>query len=54
MVFLDANPIIYYVEQPAVWGPKASARLAGLRAAGDDFAVAERAARMRATSVLSR
>jgi predicted nucleic acid-binding protein len=41
MVFLDANPIIYHVEQTPVWGRKASARLAVLRAAGDDFAVTE-------------
>lgn len=41
MVFLDANPIIYHVEQPPVWGRKASARLAVLRAAGEDFAVTE-------------
>jgi predicted nucleic acid-binding protein len=41
MVFLDANPIIYHVEQPPVWGRKATARLAALRAAGEDLAVTE-------------
>src|SRR5262245_12240942 len=41
MVFLDASIIIYFVEQPLVWGPTASARLADLRAAGETFAATE-------------
>lgn len=41
MVFLDANIVIYYVERPAVWGPKAAARLAALTAAGDQAAVSD-------------
>jgi uncharacterized protein len=41
MVFLDASIIIYFVEQPLVWGPKVSARLADLRAAGETFAATE-------------
>ncbi len=35
MVFLDANPVIYHVEQPADWGPKLSARITALVAAGE-------------------
>ena len=35
MVFLDANPVIYHVEQPAEWGPKSSARITALVAAGE-------------------
>jgi predicted nucleic acid-binding protein len=42
MVFLDASIVIYFVEQPLVWGPKASARLADLRAAGETFTATER------------
>lgn len=30
MVYLDANMVIYFVEQPPVWGPKAVARIAAL------------------------
>ncbi len=41
MVFLDANLVIYFVEQTPLWGQKASARLAALRAAGESFAVTE-------------
>jgi uncharacterized protein len=41
MTFLDASIVIYFVEQPLVWGPKASARLAELRAAGELFAATE-------------
>ncbi len=41
MVFLDANPVIYHVEQPAVWGPKASARLSAFVAAGEELAVTD-------------
>ena len=32
MVFLDANPVIYLIEQPATFGPKATARVAVLLA----------------------
>lgn len=39
MVFVDANPVIYHVEQPAIWGPKASARITALVAAGEPLAV---------------
>jgi predicted nucleic acid-binding protein len=41
MVFLDANPVIYYIEQPPIWGPKAKARLAALIAAGEQLAVTD-------------
>jgi len=41
IVFLDTCPVIYFVEQPPLWGPKASACLAVLRAAGDQFAVSD-------------
>jgi predicted nucleic acid-binding protein len=41
MVFLDSSIVIYYVEQPATWGPKASDRLTALQASGEQFAVTE-------------
>ena len=41
IVFLDANVVIYLVEQTALWGPKASARYAALLAAGDEPAVSD-------------
>src|SRR5437667_461509 len=41
MVFLDANPIIYHVEQPAIWGPKASARLTAFLSTGEELAVTD-------------
>ena len=41
IVFLDSSVVIYFVEQPVVWGPKASARMAALLAAGETFAVTD-------------
>ena len=41
MVFLDACPVIYLVEQPPVWGMKAKARILTLLAAGEQFAVTD-------------
>ena len=41
MVFLDANPVIYHIEQPAIWGPKASARITAFVAAGEMLAVSD-------------
>ena len=41
MVFLDANPVIYHVEQPAICGPKASARITALVATGEELAVTD-------------
>jgi predicted nucleic acid-binding protein len=38
---LDADCAIYLVEQNPVWGPKITARVARLRAAGDDIAVSD-------------
>src|ERR1017187_5022726 len=43
IVCLDANIVIYLVEQNPVWGPKVSARIAALRAAGDEIAVCDAA-----------
>jgi uncharacterized protein len=40
-VFLDANIVIYFVEQIPIWGPKASARIATASTRGDDFAVSD-------------
>jgi uncharacterized protein len=41
MVFLDASPVIYFIEQPPVWGQKAIARVAALRASGTPLYVTE-------------
>jgi predicted nucleic acid-binding protein len=41
MVFLDANPVIYLIEQPADLGPKATARVAQLLAGGERLAVSD-------------
>jgi predicted nucleic acid-binding protein len=41
MVFLDASPIIYLLEQPPVWGPKATARITALLAGGELLAVSD-------------
>jgi predicted nucleic acid-binding protein len=41
MVYLDACPVIYFVEQPPLWGPKAVARIAALQAAGESLAVSD-------------
>ena len=43
IVCLDANVVIYLVEANPVWAPKATARLALLRAAGDEVAVCDAA-----------
>jgi predicted nucleic acid-binding protein len=40
---LDANIVIYLVEQNPLWEPKASARIAALRAAGNEIAVCDAA-----------
>jgi predicted nucleic acid-binding protein len=40
-VCLDADCTIYFVEQHPVWGPRVTARLATLRAAGDEIAVSD-------------
>ena len=41
IVFVDTNPVIYFVEQPPNWGAKAVARIAALRAAGAQLAVSD-------------
>jgi uncharacterized protein len=41
MVFLDASPVIYYVEQPPTWGPKAKPRIGALVAAGEQLPVTD-------------
>jgi uncharacterized protein len=42
-VCLDANIVIYLVEQNPLWEPKVSARIAAFRAGGDDIAVSDAA-----------
>jgi predicted nucleic acid-binding protein len=39
IVCLDANCVIYLVEANPTWGPKVTARVVALRAAGDEIAV---------------
>jgi predicted nucleic acid-binding protein len=41
IVYLDTMIVIYAVENPAVWGPKATARLTALRAGGDSFMLSD-------------
>ncbi|MCI0456592.1 MAG: PIN domain-containing protein [Gemmataceae bacterium] len=41
IAYLDSNCVIYFVERVAVWWPKVAARLAALRAAGDEIAVSD-------------
>jgi predicted nucleic acid-binding protein len=41
MVFLDANPVIYLIEQPVTFGHKATARVTALRASGERLAVSD-------------
>jgi predicted nucleic acid-binding protein len=41
MVFLDANPVIYLIEQPADLGRKVTARVAELLASGERLAVSD-------------
>jgi uncharacterized protein len=41
MVFLDASPVIYLLEQPPGWGPKATARIAALLSGGEHLAVSD-------------
>ncbi len=41
MVFLDANTVIYLVEQPTNLGPRATARVSQLLASGERLAVSD-------------
>jgi predicted nucleic acid-binding protein len=36
-IFLDSNIVIYLIEQTAIWGPKASSRIAASLANSDQF-----------------
>lgn len=40
-IFLDTNIIIYFIQNPPGWGPRAAARLAALRSAGDTPVVSD-------------
>jgi uncharacterized protein len=39
ILFLDVNVVIYFIENPPLFGPKATARLAHSQAAGDSWFV---------------
>ena len=41
MTFLDTNLVIYYLDQPPGWGPKATAALSALQGAGERLAVSD-------------
>jgi predicted nucleic acid-binding protein len=41
ILFLDTNIVIYAVENPPIHGPKANARLATARTAGDVFMISD-------------
>ena len=41
MTFLDSAPVIYFIEQPPVWGQKAQARLLELETAAEPLAVSD-------------
>lgn len=41
IVYLDANIVIFLVEQHPLWGPKVEARITQLRAGGDQVAVSD-------------
>lgn len=41
IVYLDANIVIYLVEQHPLWGPRAEARITQLRAGGDQIAISD-------------
>jgi uncharacterized protein len=41
VVFLDANPVIYLIEQPPTLGSKATARVTALLASGERLAVSD-------------
>jgi predicted nucleic acid-binding protein len=43
IVCLDANIVIYLVEQNPLWGPRVAARIAAYLAAGDEIAVCDAA-----------
>ncbi len=41
MTFLDAAPVIYLIEQPPIFGPKAKVRVAALVGSGERLAVSD-------------
>lgn len=41
LVYLDANIVVYLIEQPPNFGPRAAARIQSLVAAGDRILVSE-------------
>lgn len=41
LIYLDANIVIYLVEDSPGWGPRATARITALRANEDEFAVSD-------------
>jgi predicted nucleic acid-binding protein len=41
LIYLDANIVIYLVEDPPGWGPRAMNRVTALRANGDEIAVSD-------------
>jgi uncharacterized protein len=41
LIFLDTNVVIYLIEQPAVWGPRAATWVGDARAKGERFAVSD-------------
>lgn len=41
LIYLDSNIVIYLIEQPAQFGPRASMRLAEMTAGGDRIAVSD-------------
>jgi predicted nucleic acid-binding protein len=40
-IYLDSNIVIYLIEQPANFGPRAAARIAAAVAAGDTMVVSD-------------
>jgi uncharacterized protein len=41
IVFLDTSVVIYFIEQPSIWGPKATARIAASLTLGERLAVSD-------------
>ncbi len=41
LIYLDSNIVIYLIERPPQFGPRASVRLAAAKAAGDHLVVSE-------------
>lgn len=40
-IYLDANIVIYLIEQPPTWGPRAAARVAAASAGGDQVVMSD-------------